>query len=220
MDSRKLDEILRGIAVNNSKLDESNRKLDEIKTEMTALKARLTTVEDKQKELEESQSSLGKKVVEGDQNLQEQIDQIKKASNLMLFNVEETDAALSLAKEALHIILPNHKEDFNLLRMKAFPNSTTNKPPPIRVFLSSPAERSQALKNKSLLKGLDQFKSISISADMTKNQQKKYSLRSPYRTRKRASELADAAASEGDTKKHRTDAAANEMEIEDEDVPT
>ena len=220
MDSQKLDEILKGIAVNNSKLDESNRKLDEIKTEISAIKGRLTAVEDKQKELEEAQNSTEKKMVEGDKNLQEQIDQIRKASNLMIFNVEETDAALSLAKEALHIILPDHKEDFNLLRMKAFPNSTSNKPPPIRVFLSSPAERSQALKNKSLLKGLDQFKSISISADMTKNQQQKYSMRSPYRTRKRASEMAEAAATEDGAKKHRTGTAANAMDIEDEDVPT
>jgi len=134
------------------------KSMDSMHTKFDSFRKELTEVQNKVRTLESEQGELSKKVTVLENNsatkqelsacqldVKEEIDRIRRASNLMLFNVEETEDGMRIADAVLRIILPHRTDHFVMYRQIT---KATNKPRPIKVLLNNPGERTMALTNK------------------------------------------------------------------------
>lgn len=152
-----------------------HEKMDSYQAEIKDLRNKVENVENSQAALNEKISAVEKSaavkkdVAECEDRLKEEIDRIRRSSNLILFGVQETEEGILLAERVLKLLLPDHTGKF-LMRRYGVPPSDDSKTRPLQVCLNSAAERSFALSNKKLLKGKDEFARINVQADRTKKQ--------------------------------------------------
>ena len=167
----------------NELKDNLTKDLKEVKDSISKALARLDSVEAEQNRLKDRISSLEEssgvkvsKVVrdlnEARDKLQEDIERLRCSSNLILFNVEESEDGDKLASDLLSVILPNHAGGFPMIRIppQRSPDSDPTSRRPLKVTLNNAGEKVIALRNCKLLKGLDQFRGISVKPDQTRKQ--------------------------------------------------
>lgn len=149
-------------------------KLDNFKTEMTHMQKRMDSFETEQTQLKErmdgiESNSIGREALTAQEdNFKEEMDKMRRASNLILFGVQESQEGMQLAESLLRLLLPHNPGPYVMTRHGEI--SDKKAPRPLRVHLNNSGERGIALSNKRLLKGKQQYKSISVNADRTKRQ--------------------------------------------------
>lgn len=152
-----------------------HEKMDSYKEEIQDLRNKVVNVEKNQIALNDRISSVKESaaekqdVVACEERLKEEMDRIRRSSNLIMFGVQETENGILLAEKVLKVLLPEHQGKF-LMRRYGVPPTDNQKTRPLQVCLNSAAERSFALSNKKLLKGIDEYAKISVQADRTKKQ--------------------------------------------------
>lgn len=178
---------------------QTNTNILDIQSTQRNILDRLDKMEKEKEEMSKNHASLSKsvsevrkdvaQVVDGLQEvherLAEEISRVRKMTNIVLFGLPEDDAGRILAQELMQILLPSsHQHITSYDERLGAVNPTLNRPRPLRIRLSSATEKSAALSNCRKLKGLNQFKGISVKQDMTKfQQQSSKARRTPVRTR-------------------------------------
>lgn len=161
-------------------LGELKQSMDSMHTKFDNFSQQLKEVQDKVRNLEDGQVDLAGKVSvlettsatkmelsASQAELKEELERIRRASNVMMFGVEETEDGMRLADAVLRLILPHRTDHFVMHRQIT---KSTAKPRPLKVLLNNPGERNMALSNRKLMKGIPEYKSISVQPDRTKIQ--------------------------------------------------
>lgn len=126
--------------------------------------------------------------------MDEEIRKMRKISNIIIYGISETDEGLEIVKKILSVILPKTHYSINIVNDRLGPEILSQNRP-LRIQLNSPLEKRTALQNCKKLAGIDEFKGISVSPDLTKQQQQtrrvarqqQLSRKTPVRTRSHAS---------------------------------
>lgn len=165
-------------------MDSMHNKFDSFRQELTVVQTKVHDLESGQVELAgrllglEATSASKEELTSCQTDLKEELDKIRKASNLMMFGVDETEGGMMIAGSLLRLLLPHRTDNYVMYRQNT---KSTNKPRPLKVLLNNPGERSLALTNKKLMKGIAEYKAISVQPDRTKIQRtasaEKYSQR-------------------------------------------
>lgn len=182
----EISEVKSKLTSLDAKIAQLGSRLDNIEQEQLRVNSRLLRIE---KDSSETKKSLSTTKTQLQNELKEEIAQLKCASNLIMYNVPESPEGVKIAMNLLAIILPERVGSFPMIRINQqeaqVNHSSQTRPRLLKIILNNVAERNIALKNCKLLKGKDEFKGISVKPDQTKLQR---SARSPYplRSRKRA----------------------------------
>jgi len=171
-----------------SNVEGLHKKFDEFREDIKVIKHRLATVETAQDSLKSRVASLEKENLGHDKEnrqtrkqlastemrLQEEIDRVKRSTNIILFGVPETEDGVSVAMYLLNTLIPHSATSYPMIRLGK-PNESGNadtSPRPLKVSHSSFGERALALRNCRLLKDRDEFKGISVRPDETPEQRR------------------------------------------------
>lgn len=149
-------------------MTQMHNKMDSFKTEMTGLANKVQALEESNEKMDSRVSSLESKA-NNQSNVKEELERMKRASNLMLFGVPETEDGVALAENLLRLLLPSHVGPFLMRRQESKANAS-KRPGPLKVMLSNYEERRIALSNKTKLNGMDCYRGISVQPDRTKQQ--------------------------------------------------
>lgn len=107
--------------------------------------------------------------------LKEQFERFRRSSNIVLYGVpENVEGAEIIVNELLQIIAPSNMIKFNIKRIGI---AADGKERPLRVYMSSPPEVNTTLSRCNMLKGIEKFKSISVTRDKTKMQLEQLKMR-------------------------------------------
>lgn len=179
-------------------MDQIREDISDVKQEFSGMKQRIYNIEvnaantnDRVQVLETKTDSVIGRVDTAEDNIiamKEQLDRIRREGNLMLFGVAENERGLETAVALLQLILPDHTGGFPMQRIGER-NESKKRPRPLKVQLSNSGEKYIGLGNCHLLKGMDNFKGISVKPDYTKMQ---IVTRSQSRKRKQDDEQAAA----------------------------
>jgi hypothetical protein len=165
------DSITRGF----DNMDKRFTKLEEVQAN---LERRIIDIENNRIELIETTTNLRQSVernaYEFDNNirrlheqLNEEKERLRRAHNILLMGIPETEDGLQQAADTMNLILPNIRVTIVNQRVGLVP--TTN-PRPLRIFLSNAAEVRTALTQSKLLKTNPSFRNVTVRKDMTKLQ--------------------------------------------------
>ncbi len=154
-------------------MDSMHNKFDTFRQELSAVQDKVRDLENGQVELAGKVSVLETTSATKDElsacqlDVKEELDRIRRASNLMIFGVEETEDGMRIADAVLRLLLPHRQDHFVMIRQIT---KASNKPRPLMVLLNNQGERTMALSNKKMLKGKPEYKAISVQPDRTKIQ--------------------------------------------------
>ncbi|OXA60522.1 hypothetical protein Fcan01_05536 [Folsomia candida] len=108
------------------------------------------------------------------EEIKEQSRRMHKIMNIVLMGVPETCDGIKTAENIMKVILPSWKGPIPDVRVGDPNRPNKSHPRPLRITCSSAQDKATALKNCILLKGRDEFKTISVRRDLTKQQQQEW----------------------------------------------
>lgn len=157
--------------VNNVRQDVAGirSRVDTAEQQIKVNTARVSVVEERNDALESRMDDAEAKIDTLRKEYQEKMERIKRAANIMIFGIPESNEGILLATNLIHKILPERSGNYPMER-HGDPGIQRSRPRPLRVQLNGAGEKFVALKNCKLLKGLVEFKGISVRPDQTKTQ--------------------------------------------------
>lgn len=191
---------------------------------------RLGKIEASNAQLEAKHDNLTKSVQDVEQDVAklkedvaEEMRKIKKANNLILFGVPETEEGKKLAVKLIQIISPTTSSSLARYERLGNPPQLANptKPRPLRIRLLGHGEREAAIRNCHLLKGNKEMAGISVERDLTRAEQMRKKQRSPIQTRSQKRRTTEGGGPSSKYKRKRFETqnvGDQEVEMEDEET--
>jgi len=188
-----MEDSLKRMEAKLDKLDQLDAIIEDLKTmneRYDRLEGRIAAVEDRlNDDLDELKRTLADDAIKLlREEFVEQRERLTRLTNIILYGVPENTAGLNTAENLVKILLPSFTGPLIDASIGPSPAaSSTSKPRPLRVSLNNVNDQKLAMSNRGKLRGLDQFKGISLKKDLTKRQQQELKLQ--YESRQK--ELAD-----------------------------
>lgn len=187
------------------------------------LVSKVQHLEQRQDQIEFQVKNMGESVQQEFKSVRDQMNEMSqrtiRMSNIVMMGVEENSAGLALAKRIMTLILPSWDGIITDRRIGQ-PNPSKPRPRPLRIALSNSLLRTEALNNCNKLKGMDEFKSISVQKDLTRKEQAEWQVRRTSQRnatkngKKRGLEGHDHSQSQGSSKVSRIDLDNDESDTQ------
>ncbi|OXA44848.1 hypothetical protein Fcan01_20597 [Folsomia candida] len=169
--SKQLSDVVKDLGAWREKME---GEISSLKEGQTTMEARIIGVEEKL--LRESiKDTLLQEVRE---EFVEQKQRLIRMCNIILMGVPESTEGLNVAAQLMKVIVP---EWVGPLHDNRIGDPEGRKPRPIRINLSTVQQKTQALKNCSMLKDRTEFKTISVRKDLTRQEQTEWKEKSKAR---------------------------------------
>lgn len=120
------------------------------------------------------------------EEIHEQSRRMHKIMNIVMMGVPESEEGIKAAHSIMKIIVPSWCDEIPDIRIGDPNRPNQSIPRPLRITCRSAQGKISALKNCTLLKGLDQYKTISVRKDLTKQQQAEWKAQAVERQSRRA----------------------------------
>ncbi len=174
-----LTDLMTTMKQNTEKLTENTNAVNSFMEWIKGLENRVTDVETRVSTLEKktdencSKDELMKAVKDLKDDFAEQQKRASKRNNAIVFGIPESDAGQQLLQNLLNVLIPgeSHKMNSERLGDPEKPRKNPDQPRPLRLFLSNYALKRKLFSNLKNLKGLDEFKRVSVDKDLTKAEQ-------------------------------------------------
>lgn len=174
-----LTDLMATMKENTEKLTANTNAVNSFMEYVKGLENRVTDVESRVSTLEKkndencSKDELKKAVKDLKDEFSEQQKRASKRNNAIVFGIPETEAGQQLLQNLLNILIPgeSHKMNSERLGDPTKPGKNPAQPRPLRLFLSNYALKRKLFSNLKNLKGIDEFKRVSVDKDLTKAEQ-------------------------------------------------
>lgn len=168
-----VSELATIVETNNQALERNTAAFESLNQLIKGLDNRVKGLESKVTVLEQAQNSsctkedLQAAIKNVKDDLVEQQKRESKKNNVVVFGIPEDENGEDLLDNLLQILLPGETVKIDNQR---FGVKTSDRPRPIRLYLNNYPMKSKLLSNLNRLKGLEDFKKVSIVRDLTKAQ--------------------------------------------------
>ncbi|CAL8129223.1 unnamed protein product [Orchesella dallaii] len=113
---------------------------------------------------------MGKTVAELKADFEEERYRLIKRNNLIVFGIEENEGGEEILRKLVQILRPGG--GFTIDQERVGAEGKNDKPRPVRLILPNAIVKRNMMANLKNLKNKEEFKSIQVVQDLTRNQQK------------------------------------------------